>query len=86
MNKKSTQRELVNRKRFNTSADKDLLETLDTLSDDTLIPKSKLIDRALELLFDEYEIDHRLPKNETNEDVTSTKKTTVISFKRTKKD
>ena len=84
MNKKSTQRELVNRKRFNTSADKDLLETLDTLSDDTLIPKSKLIDRALELLFDEYEIDHRL--SESEDENSTSKKTTVISFKRIKKD
>ena len=54
MNKKSTQRELVTRKRFNTSVDKDLLTRLDQLSEDTLIPKSKLIDSALILLFEKY--------------------------------
>jgi metal-responsive CopG/Arc/MetJ family transcriptional regulator len=55
MDKKSTQRELVNRKRFNTSADINLLNSLDELSKETMIPKSKLIDRALELLLKEYE-------------------------------
>ena len=54
MNEKSTQRELVNRKRFNTSVDKDLLIELDELSKNTFIPKSKLIDRALELLFEDF--------------------------------
>lgn len=54
MNKNSTQRELVNRKRFNTSADIDLLDALDELSKETMIPKSKLIDKALELLLKEY--------------------------------
>jgi metal-responsive CopG/Arc/MetJ family transcriptional regulator len=55
MDKKSTQRELVNRKRFNTSVDINLLNSLDELSEKTMIPKSKLIDRALELLLKEYD-------------------------------
>ncbi|MGG7200783.1 ribbon-helix-helix domain-containing protein [Clostridium butyricum] len=55
MDKNSTQRELVNRKRFNTSADIDLLTALDELSKETMIPKSKLIDKALELLLKEYD-------------------------------
>lgn len=55
MTKNSTQRELVNRKRFNTSADKELLERLEELSKRTDIPKSKLIDRALILLFKDFE-------------------------------
>lgn len=55
MDKKSTQRDLVNRKRFNTSVDITLLTSLDELSERTMIPKSKLIDRALELLLKEYD-------------------------------
>lgn len=55
MKKNSTQRRLVNRKRFNTSADIELLDKLDKLSLKTEIPKSKLIDKALRLLFKEYE-------------------------------
>jgi len=55
MDKKSTQRDLVNRKRFNTSVDINLLNSLDELSERTMIPKSKLIDRALELLLKEYD-------------------------------
>ena len=55
MTKNSTQRELVNRKRFNTSVDIELLDRLEKLSKNTDIPKSKLIDRALTLLFNEYE-------------------------------
>jgi metal-responsive CopG/Arc/MetJ family transcriptional regulator len=55
MDKKSTQRELVNRKRFNTSVDINLLNSLDDLSEKTMIPKSKLIDKALELLLKEYD-------------------------------
>ena len=55
MTKNSTQRELVNRKRFNTSAYKELLEKLEELSKRTDIPKSKLIDRALILLFKDFE-------------------------------
>lgn len=45
---------LVNRKTFNTSVDKDLLLKLDELSKETMIPKSKLIDKAIELLLKEY--------------------------------
>lgn len=55
MKKNSTQRRLVNRKRFNTSVDIELLDKLDKLSLKTEIPKSKLIDKALRLLFKEYE-------------------------------
>lgn len=45
---------LVNRKTFNTSVDKELLNKLDELSKETMIPKSKLIDKAIELLLQEY--------------------------------
>ena len=83
MNEKSTQRELVNRKRFNTSVDKQLLENLNKLSKETLIPKSKLIDRALELLFDEYSkiLDVRIISG--NKVITSSKKDFLI-IKKTK--
>lgn len=54
MENKSPQRQLVNRKRFNTSVDIELLANLDELSSRTLIPKSKLIDRAIELVLEEY--------------------------------
>jgi len=43
------------RKRFGTSLDPELIKTLDKLSDKTRIPKSKLIDEALEGLFKKYE-------------------------------
>lgn len=55
MEKKSIQRRLINRKRFNTSVDIELLDKLDKLSLETQIPKSKLIDKSLKLLFKEYE-------------------------------
>jgi len=45
----------TNRKRFSTSLDPELIKTLDKLSDKTRIPKSKLIDEALEDLFKKYE-------------------------------
>lgn len=35
--------------------DRDLWEKLNTLSEKTMIPKSKLIDKSLILLFEEYE-------------------------------
>ena len=51
---KSKYRELKTRVRFTTSIDLDYNNKLDKLSEETMIPKSKLVDRALELLFNEY--------------------------------
>ena len=51
---KSKYRELKTRVRFTTSIDLDYNNKLDKLSEETMIPKSKLVDRALELLFSEY--------------------------------
>ncbi|MEG0297444.1 MAG: ribbon-helix-helix domain-containing protein [Clostridium sp.] len=51
---KQSQRRLVTRKRFNTSIDIELFEQLDKLSERTLIPKSKLFDKAIELVLEEY--------------------------------
>lgn len=51
------ERKKVNRTRFSTSVDIKLLETLDDLSKETRIPKSKLIDMALETLFERYQIE-----------------------------
>lgn len=45
---------LVNRKKICTSIDIDYADILNQLSIETRIPKSKLIDEALELLFDKY--------------------------------
>lgn len=47
-------RKEVNRTRFSTSVNKKLLESLDELSKTTMIPKSKLVDLALEMLFEKY--------------------------------
>lgn len=49
------ERKEVNRTRFSTSVDINLLETLDGLSKTTRIAKSKLVDMALEMLFEKYE-------------------------------
>ncbi|RDY29744.1 ribbon-helix-helix domain-containing protein [Romboutsia weinsteinii] len=49
------ERKEVSRTRFSTSVDIKLLETLDELSKTTRIAKSKLIDIALEMLFEKYE-------------------------------
>ncbi|CEP39688.1 ribbon-helix-helix domain-containing protein [Paraclostridium sordellii] len=57
------ERKKVNRTRFSTSVDIKLLETLDDLSKETRIPKSKLIDMALETLFERYQIEKSNKKN-----------------------
>lgn len=51
------ERKEVNRTRFSTSVDIKLLQTLDNLSKETRIPKSKLVDMALEILFEKYKIE-----------------------------
>ena len=51
---KSKYIEFKTRVRFTTSIDLDYNNKLDKLSEETMIPKSKLVDRALELLFNEY--------------------------------
>ena len=51
------ERKEVSRTRFSTSVDKKLLETLDELSKETKVPKSKLVDTALEMLFEKYKIE-----------------------------
>ena len=43
-------KDLKNRVRFSTSLDKDLAKQLDDLSTNTRIPKSKLVDEAIEML------------------------------------
>ena len=46
---------LVNRKKLGSPVKKEYADKLKALSESTLIPQSKLMDRALELLFKEYE-------------------------------
>jgi len=46
--------DLTTRKRFATTVDKKLLKKLDNLSKETRIPKSRLIDEAIELLLKEH--------------------------------
>lgn len=46
--------ELRNRERFGVAIDKELLEGLRKLSEDTRIPASKLIDEAIEDLLKKY--------------------------------
>ena len=55
MNKKtnSIQRELKNRIRVSTSIDKELYDKFEHLSSNTMIPKSKLFDKAIELVLKE---------------------------------
>ncbi|WP_154821344.1 MULTISPECIES: ribbon-helix-helix domain-containing protein [Clostridium] len=48
-------KDLKNRVRFSTSLDKDLAKRLDDLSITTRIPKSKLVDEAIEMLLDKHE-------------------------------
>ena len=48
-------KDLKNRVRFSTSLDKDLAKRLDDLSITTRIPKSKLVDKAIEMLLDKHE-------------------------------
>jgi len=45
---------LKNRTRVTTTIKNELVSKLDTLNDKTRIPKSKLFDEALELLFDQH--------------------------------
>lgn len=47
-------KDLKNRVRFSTSLDKDLAKRLDDLSTNTRIPKSKLVDEAIEMLLDKH--------------------------------
>ena len=44
----------VRRKHFSTSIDINLINTLEELSQETRINKSKLVDEALELLFEKH--------------------------------
>lgn len=44
----------MKRQRYSSTFDKELLDQLKQLSKDTLIPVSKLMDKALELLLKEY--------------------------------
>ena len=48
-------KDLKNRVRFSTSLDKDLAKRLDDLSTNTRIPKSKLVDEAIEMLLANHE-------------------------------
>ena len=45
---------LTNRRNISNAIDKDLFEKFDKLSAETMIPKSKLLDQAVELLLKEY--------------------------------
>jgi len=47
-------RGLKNRVTISNSIDRNLAEKLNQLSADTMIPKSKLLDKAIKLLLDEY--------------------------------
>lgn len=47
-------RGLKNRVTISNSIDKKLAERLNELSERTMIPKSKLLDKAIKLLLDEY--------------------------------
>lgn len=46
---------LKNRKKLGSPVKKENAEKLKALSESTLVPQSKLLDRALELLFKEFE-------------------------------
>lgn len=46
---------LVNRKKLGSPVKKEYAEKLKALSEQTMIAQSKLLDRALELLFKEFE-------------------------------
>nr|WP_302660413.1 ribbon-helix-helix domain-containing protein [uncultured Clostridium sp.] len=50
MNDSVRNKDLKNRIRFSTSLDKELSQKLENLSKSTRIPKSKLLDEAIELL------------------------------------
>lgn len=48
-------RGLKNRTPISNAVDKELFEKLKQLSEDTMIPMSKLLDKAIELLLKDYE-------------------------------
>lgn len=48
-------KDLKTRERFSTSVNKELLRAFEGLHDKTRIPKSKLIDEAMELLLEKHE-------------------------------
>ena len=50
----SNKRGLKNRKELSNAIDTDLWNALDSLAKETLIPKSKLLDRAVTLLLQEH--------------------------------
>ena len=54
MSEKAKYRELKNRCRFTTTVNLGYDEILNEISAETRIAKSKLVDEALELLFDKY--------------------------------
>lgn len=45
---------LTNRTRISNAVDKELYSKLKKISEETMIPVSKLLDRAIELLIEEY--------------------------------
>lgn len=45
---------LTNRRNISNAIDKDLFDKFDKLSAETMVPKSKLLDQAIELLLKEY--------------------------------
>ena len=63
MGENSRYRELRNRIRLSTSIDIEVNKKLNKLSADTLIPKSKLLDKAIELLLKEYYDENKEPRD-----------------------
>lgn len=51
---KATNRGLVNRRAFSNSLRNDLAEQFNALHEETDIPKSKLLDQAIELLLEKF--------------------------------
>lgn len=56
---KPNNRGLKNRIAVSNTIDKELWASLDKLSTDTMIPKSRLLDRAIELVLVEYGVKER---------------------------
>lgn len=54
---------LKNRKRFTSSLKNDLVPLLDELAQNTRIPKSRLLDEAIEDLLEKYGIEFENKKN-----------------------
>lgn len=52
-----TSNNYINRKKFSTTLDKDLLPYLDDLYQKTRIPKARLLDEAIIDLLDKYKIE-----------------------------